>query len=136
MYQKIMVPLDGSELAECVLPHVEAIATGCKVAGVVFARVMRPIHLQANVPADGILGFNEEKLKQMEEQRKQAADSYLKKIVESTRIEGAALFIDYQGATLTAKAFDTVQDGLGKWLVTLAAWLFAVSTMISWISGV
>jgi AGCS family alanine or glycine:cation symporter len=25
-----------------------------------------------------------------------------------------------------------VQDGLGKWLVTLAAWLFAVSTMISW----
>jgi AGCS family alanine or glycine:cation symporter len=48
------------------------------------------------------------------------------------RIEGAALFIDYQGATLTAKAFDTVQDGLGKWLVTLAAWLFAVSTMISW----
>jgi AGCS family alanine or glycine:cation symporter len=48
------------------------------------------------------------------------------------RVEGTALFIDYQGATLTAKAFDSVQDGLGKWLVTLAAWLFAVSTMISW----
>ena len=30
------------------------------------------------------------------------------------------------------RAFDTVQDGLGKWLVTLAAWLFAISTMISW----
>jgi AGCS family alanine or glycine:cation symporter len=40
--------------------------------------------------------------------------------------------VDYKGATLTARAFDTVQDGLGKWLVTLAAWLFAISTMISW----
>jgi nucleotide-binding universal stress UspA family protein len=91
MYNKIMVPLDGSELAECVLPHVEAIATGCKVTDVVFVRVLRPIHLQANVPADGIFGFNEEKLEQMEAQRKQTADAYLKKIVENTRIEGAAL---------------------------------------------
>jgi hypothetical protein len=24
MYNKIMVPLDGSDLAECVMPHVEA----------------------------------------------------------------------------------------------------------------
>lgn len=38
----------------------------------------------------------------------------------------------YVGATLTAKAFDTVTPGLGKWLITLAVWLFAISTMISW----
>jgi nucleotide-binding universal stress UspA family protein len=94
MYKKIMVPLDGSELAECVLPHVEAIAAGCKAASVVFVRVLRPIHLQANVPADGILGFNEEKLEQMEAQRKQTADAYLKKIVENTRIEGADLICE------------------------------------------
>ena len=48
------------------------------------------------------------------------------------RLASAELFVDYKGATLTAKAFDTVADGLGKWLVTLAAWLFAISTMISW----
>ena len=36
MYQKIMVPLDGSELAECVLPHVEAIASGCHVGKIIF----------------------------------------------------------------------------------------------------
>ncbi len=41
-------------------------------------------------------------------------------------------FSNYNGATLTAKAFDRTTDGLGKWLVTLAAWLFAISTMISW----
>jgi AGCS family alanine or glycine:cation symporter len=47
-------------------------------------------------------------------------------------VHDLALYVDYKGATLTARAFDTVQDGLGKWLVTLAAWLFAISTMISW----
>ncbi len=36
------------------------------------------------------------------------------------------------GAQLTAHAFDRAFPGLGKWLVTLAAWLFAISTMISW----
>ena len=42
MYQKIMVPLDGSEVAECVLPHVEAFITGCQVNTVVFVRVVEP----------------------------------------------------------------------------------------------
>lgn len=38
----------------------------------------------------------------------------------------------YVGATLTAKAFDSVQPGLGKWLITIAAWLFGFSTIITW----
>jgi AGCS family alanine or glycine:cation symporter len=42
------------------------------------------------------------------------------------------MYRTYVGATLTAKAFDSVTPGLGKWLVTIAAWLFAISTMISW----
>ncbi len=42
------------------------------------------------------------------------------------------VFRDFAGATLTGHAFDRAFPGLGKWLVTLAAWLFAVSTMISW----
>ena len=40
MYKKILVPLDGSELAECVLPHVESIANGCHVTRVVLARAI------------------------------------------------------------------------------------------------
>ncbi len=43
-----------------------------------------------------------------------------------------AVYSNPAGATLTAKAFDSVTPGLGMWLVTLAAWLFAISTMISW----
>lgn len=42
------------------------------------------------------------------------------------------LYATYPGATLTAKAFDSALPGLGKWLVTMASWLFAISTMISW----
>ncbi|MGE4619866.1 MAG: amino acid carrier protein [Planctomycetota bacterium] len=45
---------------------------------------------------------------------------------------GAGIYREYEGAQLTAFAFDRVFPGLGKWLVTLAAWLFALSTMISW----
>ncbi len=42
------------------------------------------------------------------------------------------VFRNFAGATLTGHAFDRAFPGLGKWLVTLAAWFFAVSTMISW----
>lgn len=43
MYKKILVPLDGSELAECVLPHVETITNGCGISEVVFVRVYEPL---------------------------------------------------------------------------------------------
>ena len=38
MYQKLLVPLDGSELAECVLPHVKVLAKGCEVEQVILVR--------------------------------------------------------------------------------------------------
>ncbi len=50
----------------------------------------------------------------------------------SLELASEGLWLHYRGATLTAKAFDSVHPGLGKWLVTLAAWLFAFSTTISW----
>ena len=43
MYQKIVVPLDGSKLAECVLPHVEAIANGCSTEEVILVTVTERI---------------------------------------------------------------------------------------------
>jgi AGCS family alanine or glycine:cation symporter len=46
--------------------------------------------------------------------------------------DGTGVFVDYVGAYLTGHAFDRVQPGLGRWLVTLASWLFAISTIISW----
>ena len=40
MYQKILLPLDGSELAEQVLPHVAAIVRGGTVNEILFLRVI------------------------------------------------------------------------------------------------
>ncbi len=42
------------------------------------------------------------------------------------------IYRDLVGASLTGNAFDRAIPGLGKWLVTLTCWLFALSTMISW----
>ncbi len=42
------------------------------------------------------------------------------------------IFVVYVGATLPAEALDSVLTGQGSWVVTLACWLFAVSTMISY----
>jgi alanine or glycine:cation symporter, AGCS family len=47
-------------------------------------------------------------------------------------IVGGGFYQDYVGATLTAKAFDSVAPGLGKWLITVSSWLFAISTIIAW----
>lgn len=52
--------------------------------------------------------------------------------VKSVTISDRGVHRAYDGALLTGHAFDRQFPGLGKWLVTLAAWLFAISTMISW----
>jgi len=42
------------------------------------------------------------------------------------------VFADYRGSTLAAKAFDSVYVGMGRWLVTITIWLFALSTLITY----
>jgi AGCS family alanine or glycine:cation symporter len=53
-------------------------------------------------------------------------------VAKSPEIFDRGVYVSYVGATLTAYAFDTLVPGLGKWLVTLSVWLFAISTMISY----
>jgi len=43
MYQKIVVPLDGSKLAECVLPHMETVAKGCGTEEIILVTVTERI---------------------------------------------------------------------------------------------
>jgi AGCS family alanine or glycine:cation symporter len=47
-------------------------------------------------------------------------------------LESSGVWVNYPGASLTAHAFDRTIPGLGKWLVVIAVWFFAISTMISW----
>ena len=51
--------------------------------------------------------------------------------MESLASVDDGLYRSYVGATLTAKAFDSVTPGLGKWFVSIAVWLFALTTIIS-----
>lgn len=44
MYKHIMVPLDGSKLAECVLPHLSSTAKGFQVRKVTLVHVIEPVH--------------------------------------------------------------------------------------------
>lgn len=52
--------------------------------------------------------------------------------VVEPEIASDGIFIAYDGAALAAAAFNDAQPGLGKWLVTIATWLFGISTMIAW----
>jgi nucleotide-binding universal stress UspA family protein len=52
LFQKILVPLDGSPLAECVLPYIETLAQGCEMKEITLLRVCeRPI-IPSDYPSD------------------------------------------------------------------------------------
>ena len=53
MYNKMLVPLDGSQLAECVLPHVEDIAKGCDTEEVTLISVTEKVKVTRSVPDPG-----------------------------------------------------------------------------------
>ena len=81
-----MVPLDGSSLAECVLPHVEAIAGGCPVRELVLLRVVEPerVYSVSDSPIDPNLAAARES------ERKKEAEDYLRSIVDRLDEPGLA----------------------------------------------
>jgi nucleotide-binding universal stress UspA family protein len=86
MYKKIMVPLDGSELAECVLPHVEAFIKGFNTSDVILVRVVEP-----ETSYRGEYVITPEMLAKRESETKSSAKDYLDKIVNRLKHEGVAL---------------------------------------------
>lgn len=84
MYRKILVPLDGSELAESVLPHVESIVKACQTPDVVFIRVVEPAWLPVGTLSDGGPVYTEEDAardrKRVDEGQAAEAEKYLKGI--------------------------------------------------------
>ena len=51
---------------------------------------------------------------------------------ERPEAAGTGIHLNLPGSSLAGYAFDRAIPGLGMWIVTLASWLFAVSTIISW----
>jgi nucleotide-binding universal stress UspA family protein len=106
MYSKIMVPLDGSPLAECVLPHVAAIASSVHAKVVVLVRVVNPIRLPASVPATGDFGFREKDRLQLEEHRQTTAANYLQQQADGLDLEN----VHISQAIIEGKVADSLAD--------------------------
>jgi len=85
MYKKILVPLDGSELAECVLPHLEIIAGGCGVKDVTFFRVVKPFYPVADYLGDSISAID---VVSINKDAVKAAENYLKQLTEKVKYSG------------------------------------------------
>ncbi len=92
MYSTILVPLDGSKLAECVLPHVETLVKGSQAKRVIFARVVEPF-----LPPTSEYIFSDDQIKKVDKENRAYAEKYLKEIVgqakygSGVRIETAIL---------------------------------------------
>lgn len=126
MYKRIMVPLDGSELAECVLPHVETIARATQ-ASVDLVRVIQPIE----IPTRGGIALTPENVKQIEKEMKEEAEEYLSKTREMLRNKGfrvqskyifgkvAESLIDYAKTTNADLIIMTThgRSGISRWVL-------------------
>jgi nucleotide-binding universal stress UspA family protein len=77
-YERVLVPLDGSDLAECVLSHVEALAKSGVLGQVELVRVVSPteFHYAAAIPV------SEEEEKELTDRSVKEAEAYLQKIGE------------------------------------------------------
>ena len=56
MYKKILVPLDGSKLAECALPHAEALAKGCSTEEITLVSVTERVQGYRAIEGSGEAG--------------------------------------------------------------------------------
>jgi len=107
----ILVPLDGSELGESVLPHVEALAKqrGVELVDVVLLRVCEHPVIPSDYPADMPLSW-EEHVKQITDHVKQVSAQYLAGVEK--RLTDAGLRV--RSEVLMGKPADEIIDYADK----------------------
>src|SRR3972149_6340148 len=111
MYQRIMVPLDGSQLAECVLPHLEAITTGSKVKEIRFVQAVEPFYMRMITAYEGGgYAFNQDLVKQIDEENERQARAYLDGVVAGAKYESAQV----KAEVVIGKAADALAGDAAK----------------------
>ena len=85
MYKKILVPLDGSELAEHVLEHVKAIAKGCQAPQVVLLQVIEPLLVPGRPDISVADNYRE-----AEDKFESSVKDYLSRVAEALKKSGIA----------------------------------------------
>ncbi|MFH0942101.1 MAG: universal stress protein [Chloroflexota bacterium] len=78
MYRKIMLPLDGSPLAECVLPHIKTFMGGSESPEIMLVRAVEPIAIPYGREMAKVASV--EQLKAFEAHNEAEAKDYLKEI--------------------------------------------------------
>jgi nucleotide-binding universal stress UspA family protein len=106
MYQKILVPVDGSEYSECALPHVEAVAAGCSVPKVILLRVIEPLSAQVISAYMEAGPAGATMLNQAEEQHAEDAKKNVDKLATQLKKKGIAA----EAVTVNGAAPDAIMD--------------------------
>ncbi|MDO8715836.1 MAG: universal stress protein [Dehalococcoidales bacterium] len=86
MYKKILVPLDGSKLAECVLPHLETVLKGCESPEVVLVQAVEPFSIPYGREVGQLKSLEE--VKTFETHQKTDAEKYLSLIIARLEKKG------------------------------------------------
>ena len=81
MYRNILVPLDGSTLAECVLPHVKIIAHGSDNPNIIFMRVIE-------MPVSSYSDLSDTQRTQVMANKREEAKKYFEGLIAQNEYEG------------------------------------------------
>lgn len=93
MYQKIVVPLDGSKFAECVLPHVKVIAEACNTKEVMLISVTERVSVHWDVP-DSHQPLGKRLLAGTMGKLEKQAQRYLQRIARGLKTKGLQVRIE------------------------------------------
>jgi nucleotide-binding universal stress UspA family protein len=105
MYNKILVPLDGSTQAECVIPHLETIAkTGVK--DIELISVIEPVE----IPTRGKIALSDDDLKKITLEAKRDTHKYLDQVAARLTRSG----IKVHPIILTGKPAESLIDYIGS----------------------
>jgi nucleotide-binding universal stress UspA family protein len=104
MYKKIMVPLDGSKLAECVLPHLETIVKGCESPEVIAVKVVEPLSVPYGREVSQLASL--EQVKAFETHQKADAEKYLKEVIARLKKTG----VNAKAKVIYGKAGEALSD--------------------------
>lgn len=89
MYKKILVPLDGSELSEIVLPHVEMLLKACGgEAEIVLLHVCEPVYGKISGMGAGAIYVMPNLAQEAEEACRKEAEEYLAEVEKRLKKRG------------------------------------------------
>ncbi len=109
MYKKIMVPVDGSKLAECVFPHLETVIKGCgSPPEVIVVQAVEPLSVPYGREVSQFTSL--EQVQAFETHQKKEAEQYLKEIVARLKKTG----INAKADVIYGKAGQVLSDYANK----------------------